>query len=153
MKEQIFIDKNGQELIVKNRKHAIFFEKKADIEKVNCYGDGHEMYICKSELRELYNFSKEEFGRFIAYCELIAKESWTKFEAKEADSYGAAYNDYYDKEFDNEGNLSVRAGILSIEGPYTQLKSSGEAIRLFKFNKAKFESFVFELNYIVKPII
>ena len=146
MKEQIFIDKSGQELILKHRKSAIFFEGKADIAKPNSYGEKHKEYICIKELRKLYNFSKEEFERFVAYCQAIANESWSNFTPKVADSLGAEYDDYYDKDFDNNGSLSIRAGIISIEGPYTQLKSSGEVIRLIKFNKRKFESFVFELN-------
>jgi hypothetical protein len=146
MKEQIFIDKSGQELILKHRKSAIFFEGKADITKPNSYGEKHNEYICIKELRKLYNFSKEEFERFSAYCQMIANESWSNFAPKVADSCGAEYDDYYDKEFDNNGSLSMRAGIISIEGPYTQLKSNGEIIRLIKFNKRKFESFVFELN-------
>ena len=149
MKERIFIDKNGEELIVKSRKYAIYFERKVNVEKENSFGKDHEKYICKSEIRGLYNFSQEEFEKFISYCEIIGKETWENFKFKEANSYNVAYNEYYDKEFDNEGFLYVRAGILSIEGPYTQLKSNGEMVRLFKFNKPKFESFIFELKRII----
>lgn len=146
MKGQIFTDKSGQELIVKHRKSAIFFEGKADTTKPNSYGEKHKEYICIEELRKLYNFSLEEFERFIKYCQTIANESWKTFVPKEADSLGAEYDDYYDKDFDNNGSLSIRAGIISIEGPYTQLKTDGEIIRLIKFNKRKFESFVYDLH-------
>lgn len=146
MKIEIFTDMNGQELIVKHRKSAIFFEKKADIKKTNSYGERHKEYICITELRALYNFKKEEFERFVDYCIQIANDSWKNFEPKVADTFAADYDDYYDSEFDNNGRLSVRPGIISIEGPYTQLKEKGEVIRLIKFNKRKFESFVFDLN-------
>lgn len=149
MQERIFIDLNGQELIVKHRKSAVFFESFADIEKLNKYGPEHGKYICPSELYRLYNFEKEEFERFVTHCHTIAHESWIKFEPKEADSLGAEYDDYYDKEFDNNGSLSIRPGMISIEGPYTQLKSNGEVIRLIKFNKRKFESFVHRLNELI----
>lgn len=146
MKERVFVDKSGEELIVKHRKSAVFFEGKADHNKPNSYGERHREYICIKELRKVYNFTEEVFEAFVAYCKEIASESWSSFEPKVADSMGAEYDDYYDKEFENNGSLSVRAGIISIEGPYTQLKSSGEVIRLIKFNKRKFESFVFDLN-------
>lgn len=148
MKEQVFVDKSGQELMLKHRKSAIFFEGKADIAKPNSYGERHSEYICIKELSKLYNFTKEEFERFIEYCQTIANESWSNFEPKAADSLGAEYDDYYDKDFDNNGRLSIRAGIISVEGAYTQLKSDGEAIRLIKFNKRKFESFVYDLNHL-----
>jgi len=150
MKEQIFMDKSGQELIVKHRKSAIFFEGKANAAKPNSYGERHKEYICIKELRKLYNFSKEKFERFIEYCQTIANESWSSFTPREADSSGADYDDYYDKNFGNNGRLSIRAGIISVEGPYTQLKSNGEIIRLIKFNKRKFESFVYDLNRLLK---
>lgn len=146
MKKEIFTDKNGQELILKHRKSAIFFETEADITKPNKYGPDHEEYICITELKRLYNFEIDEFERFVAYCQAIAAESWATFEPKVADSLGAEYDDYYDKDFDNNGNLSIRPGIINIAGPYTQLKSNGGIIRLIKFNKRKFESFVYSLN-------
>lgn len=146
MKELIFVDKEGQELIVRHRKSAVFFEGRVDVSKPNSYGERHSEYICIKELRKLYNFSKEVFEKFIAYCEEISKESWSNFEPKVADSIGADYDDYYDKEFDNNGSLSIRARIISIEAPYTQLKSSGDIVRFIKFNKRKFESFIFDLR-------
>ncbi|MGG0667716.1 hypothetical protein ABE073_04220 [Lederbergia citrisecunda] len=146
MKEKIFTDKSGQVLIIKHRRSAVFFEGKADIDKPNSYGERHKEYICITELRKLYNFSKEEFERFLEYCQSIANESWSNFIPKVADSSRADYDDYYDKEFDNNGSLSVRAGIISAEGAYTQLKSNGEIIRLIKFDKRKFESFVYDLK-------
>ncbi|MGE7840709.1 hypothetical protein ACQKNX_07950 [Lysinibacillus sp. NPDC093712] len=146
MLERIFTDKAGQELIVKHRKSAVFFEGEVDVSKPNSNGEKHSEYICIKELRKLYNFTKEDFEEFIMYCEKIANESWSSFEPKVADSTGADYDDYYDKEFDNNGSLSIRAGIISIEAPYTQLKSNGDIVRYIKFNKRKFESFVFDLR-------
>lgn len=152
MKEQIFTDINGEELIVKHRKSAVFFERKANIEKpnaYNAYGEEHAEYVCITELRRVYNFSSEEFKRFCDYCKLISTESWMNFTPKEVDSFGADYDDYYDKEFDNNGSLSVNATTIKIEGPYAQPKSKGEIIRLIKFNKRKFESFIYDLNRLI----
>lgn len=58
MKEIAFKDREGQELIVKHRKSAVFFEGKVDISKPNSYGEKHSEYICIKELHKLYNFSK-----------------------------------------------------------------------------------------------
>ena len=149
MRKLIFTDKSGEELIVKHRKSAIFFEMEVDVDKPNKYGPDHADYICITELDRVFNFEKEEFERFVAYCQAIATESWATFEPKAADSLGAEYDDYYDKEFDNNGRLSIRAGLLSVSAPYTQLKSNGAIVRLIKFNKRKFESFVYDLEKIL----
>lgn len=158
LKELILEDSHGQELIIKHRKSAVFFECLADIKKPNShsvknannrFGEQHKNYVCITELKRTYNFSDEDFKTFCDYCNLIARESWSNFAPKEADSWGAEYDDYYDKDFDNNGKLSLKKNIMNIEGPYTQLKSNGEVIRLIKFNKRRFESFVYELNRLV----
>ncbi|PTY93037.1 hypothetical protein B5V90_02840 [Heyndrickxia sporothermodurans] len=147
MKEKVFVDLNGEELIVKHRKSAVFFERQADIKKPNSYkGEDHKDYVCISELRRAYKFSEESFQAFCDYCNSIALESWSSFTPKEADSWGAEYDDYYDRDFDNNGSLSIGKNVIDIEGPYAQPKSNGEIVRLIKFNKRKFESFVYDLN-------
>lgn len=159
LKELILEDSYGQELIIKHRKSAVFFECLADIEKPNSYsvknannrfGDQHKNYVCITELKRNYSFSDEVFKTFCDYCNSIAKESWSSFIPKEADSLGAEYDDYYDREFDNNGRLTLKKNVMKIEGPYTQLKSDGEVIRLIKFNKRRFESFVYVLNKLQK---
>lgn len=150
MKTQLFTDKNGQELIVKRRKSAIFFEAKTDIDKPNSYGDKHKEFIDIHELHKLFEFTQEEFERFVAHCQSIATDSWKNFEPKDATSEGSDYDDYYDRDFDNNGSLSVYNGIVSIQGPYTQLKSDGDIIRLIKFKKRTFESFVYDLEQLIK---
>lgn len=150
MNEQIFTDESGQELIVTHRKSAVFFQGKVNANKPNGYGERHAEYICIKELRKIYTFSKDEFEHFITYCQTIANDIWKTFTPKEADSSRAEYDDYYDREFDNNGRLSVRAGTINIEGPYTQLKSDGDIVRLIKFNKRTFESFVYDLNHLAK---
>ena len=149
VKERIFNDINGATLVIKHRKSAIFFEAIANIQKPNGYkGENHKPYICITELQRDYKFSAELFKEFCDYCNSIALESWTAFVPKEADNFGAEYDGYYDKEFDNNGSLSIGKYFMNIEGPYTQLKSAGEEIRLIKFNKRKFESFIYDLNKI-----
>ncbi|QDP99437.1 hypothetical protein FOH38_02075 [Lysinibacillus fusiformis] len=118
MKERIFGD-----LIIKHRKSAIFFE----------IGEG-EYYDC------IFRFTEHEFKEFTSYIEEIANESWNNVTPKVADSMGTDYSEYYDKEFDNNGYLSIIENGLRIEGPYT---TTG---RLYKFNKAKIQSFIFDLR-------
>ncbi|WP_121616828.1 hypothetical protein [Virgibacillus halodenitrificans] len=150
MKERIIEDMNGLKLIIKHRKSAVFFERIANIAKPNAYkGEDHKPYICITELKCNYRFSEEMFQEFRDYCKLIASESWSSFTPKEIDSVGTDYDDYYDKDFDNNGSLSISKYSMNIEGPYTQLKSNGEIVRLIKFNKRKFESFLFDLNRLV----
>ena len=152
---RIFVDLSGEELIVKNRKSAVFFQRLADVEKPNSYyvknaknrfGEQHKDYVCESELGFSYNFSDEDFKVFCDYCNSIANESWANFSPKKTDSLSAEYDDYYDREFDNNGSLKIRKNRMKIEGPYGQPKSNGEIVRLIKFNKRKFESFMFDLN-------
>ena len=146
MKKRIFTDINSEELIVKHRKSAVFFERKANIEKPNSYGERHVEVVCIRELRRDYKFTKEELKDFCEYCNSIADESWSNFKPRAADSMGADYDEYYDREFDNEGSLSIGESTIRMEGPYAQPKSNGEIVRLYKFNKRKFESFLYDLN-------
>jgi hypothetical protein len=143
MKEKIFTDINGEHLIVKHRKSAVFFERIADLEKENRY---HPDLISIEELKRTYYFTEVMFKSFCDYCNHIANESWKNFSPKEADSWGADYDDYYDQDFDNNGSLIIRKNEMFIEGPYSQPKKNGERVRLIKFNKRKFESFVYDLN-------
>ncbi|MCA1064774.1 hypothetical protein QTG56_24520 (plasmid) [Rossellomorea sp. AcN35-11] len=150
MKQKYFEDVNGLKLIVKHRRSAVFFEGIANIEKPNIYkGNDHRSYICITELKRTYTFSGEIFQELCDYCNQIAFESWSIFTPKPIDGLGAEYDDYYDKDFDNNGRLSISELGMDIEGPYTQLKSDGEVVRLIKFNKRKFESFLYDLNRIV----
>lgn len=144
--ETIFTDINGELLIVKHRKSAVFFERLADLEIENKF---HPELVSIDELKRSYRFTDYMFKKFIDHCNAIAIESWSSFSPKEADSLSSDYDDYYDREFDNNGSLSIRKNEIKIEGPYNQPKSNGERVRLIKFNKRKFESFVYDLNQLL----
>lgn len=73
-----------------------------------------------------------------------------EFNPKDASSLGDDYFEYHDREFDNEGFLGVNKNKISLEGPYTQLKSDGNRVCLYKFNKAKFQTFLFDFAKKVK---
>ncbi len=141
-------ERNFKGLIVRHRKSAVFFERETDLSiegYVSPYWKDKTPVIEPSELKRKYIFSEDEFKEFLDYMEQIANEAWKSFVPKEADSFGADYCEYYDREFDNNGSLSVGKYYLNIEGPY-QKKTNNPIIRLYKFNKRKFESFIYDLR-------
>ncbi|RKJ71334.1 hypothetical protein D7X33_22390 [Butyricicoccus sp. 1XD8-22] len=147
MKDRIFTDLKGEQLIVRHRKSAVFFHREADLTKENRYkspySDGE--YVEQSELVRKYYFDEEGFKELLGYLETVALESWKGFEPKDADSMGADYYEYYDTEFDNNGYLSINSKYLRVEAP-NQLKENGSCIRMYKFNKRKFESFIYDFR-------
>lgn len=150
VQERIFTDLNGEQLIVRLRKSAVFFLRETDLSI-----DGYSFpwwsdttpSIQRSELERSYTFTQEVFEGFVEYMEEIAQESWKIFVPKEADSFGADYAEYYDRDFDSNGDLSVRKNQLQVDGP-GQNKTDDPIARLYKFNKRKFESFVYDLKKI-----
>lgn len=150
MQERIFTDRNGEQLIVRHRKSAVFFLRETD---VNIAGYSFPWWtdttpsIQRSELERSYRFTQEVFESFIEYMEEIARESWKNFTPKVADSFGADYAEYYDRDFDSNGDLGVSKNQLRIDGP-GQNKTDDPIARLYKFNKRKFESFIFDLQKI-----
>jgi len=140
---------NFNGLIVRHRKSAVYFERETDLNMVGYvspYWKDKAPVIQPSELSHKYIFSQDELNEFLTYMEQIAEEAWKNFTPKKADSMGADYWEYYDKDFDNNGYLSVGKHFVSVEGPANQPKTSNPIVRLYKFNKRKFESFIFDLR-------
>ena len=143
MKERNF---NG--LIVRHRKSAVFFMRETDLNiegYVSPYWKDQTPVVNPNEIKRKYDFSPVEFDELVAYLEQIANEAWKNFTPKEADSLGADYGEYYDGEFDNEGSLWLGKHSIDVEGPF-QPKTTDSIIRLYKFNKRKFESFIYQLH-------
>ena len=95
---------------------------------------------------ETFEFSRKEFNRFKEYLETEANRIWKNLNPRVADSFESDYDEYYDREYDNEGSLKF----LDREGPTIQLSlwpPYGSTNRLYQFNKRKMESFLFDLNY------
>ncbi|MEK4427780.1 hypothetical protein MHB54_00825 [Paenibacillus sp. FSL M7-0802] len=93
MKTKVFICSNGKELIVKHRKSAVIFEMNQN--QIN------------NKYNVTYNFELKNFVELFNYIKMISNEAWTNLSPKEAYSLGADYNEYYDKEFDNNGYLRI----------------------------------------------
>ena len=87
MNTKTFISENGLDLVIKSKKSAIIFE----IGGIN-----------KEKYKFIFIFKPDIFRYLFEYIEFEARECWSGLELKEADSLSSDYNEYYDKEFDNE---------------------------------------------------
>jgi len=95
---------------------------------------------------ETFEFNRKEFSRFKEYLETEANRIWKNLNPRVADSFESDYDEYYDREYDNEGSLKF----MDREGPTIQLSlwaPYGSTNRLYQFNKRRMESFLFDLNY------
>ena len=154
MKECIFTDKNGEQLIVRHRKSAVFFLRETDPNVkgfVSPFWEDKTPVVSRKELIRKYNFSPDILKELFEYLKATAIESWKEVTPKVADSLGADYNEYYDRELDNNGYLKIGNGMISLEGP-VQKKTDDPAVRLYKFNKRKFESFIYDLEKVIRAI-
>lgn len=121
----IFTGEDGLELSVITNKRNICF----DLLKANSGG----------AWKWRFYFSEAEFRRLVKYLEIEAKKIWVNFEPKEANSWASDYDEYYDREYDNNGYLSIENSFtLYISGP------DNTSSKLYQFNKRKLESFIFD---------
>ena len=126
MSSKEFIDKYGVNLIIESNKNNIIF--KTDSKNVK-----RDYYL------NVY-FNKEVFEELIKYTESISNKIWNDFTPKEADSISSDYAEYYDRKYDNNGCLSIGENFFKIERPCI------ECPYMYKFNKRRMESFMYDLN-------
>ena len=126
MSSKEFIDKYGVNLIIESNKNNIIF--KTDSKNVK-----RDYYL------NVY-FNKEVFEELIKYTESISNKIWNDFTPKEADSISSDYTEYYDRKYDNNGCLSIGENFFRIERPCI------ECPYMYKFNKRRMESFMYDLN-------
>lgn len=124
------IDSDIFDLIIKSNKSNIIFEIDKNTES--------------KDYKFLFNFTKETFCEFLQYIENISSKIWNDFTPKEPTSMSTDYNEYYDRQLDNNGYLSIRGNSLFIERP------SLDSSRLYKFNKGRMESFIYDLKNITR---
>ncbi|WP_028589439.1 hypothetical protein [Paenibacillus massiliensis] len=91
-----------------------------------------------------FKFDPQTFNDLYQHLECFSRKVWPNLIAKPATSHGTDYEEYYDKELDNNGYLRIEPNTLMIERP------SKESLRLYRFNKAKMQSFLFDLDQIIK---
>lgn len=113
-------------LVVKHRRSAIIFEN----------ADGKS----EKESDFTYQFTTDEWIEFIDYLKRAANEAWTTITPKEAYSMGSEYDAYYDRRYGSNGYLSIRNTSLNIQAPNLSKDT------LYQFNKAKIQSFLFNLE-------
>lgn len=148
MKELILTDMDGKELIIRYRKSAVFFLRKGDPkntheDKVSLDKGLIQRDWDRDELIGIYRFDASSFAQVVQQLLDIANTSWSSFEPKMADSLAADHDEYYDREFDNNGSAAVRDFSIAFDGPW-QTVSPDHLVRLYKFNKRKFESLLFD---------
>lgn len=117
-------------LVVKHRKSAIIFEAAEGVPTTHG--------TPKTDERRTYWFGQEGLAAFVDYIEEIANEAWSNITPKEAQSPGADYWEYYDREYDNNGYLAIATMGIRIDPPH------GSTGKLYQFNKAKIQSFIYD---------
>ncbi|AMB18747.1 hypothetical protein BH780_gp164 [Bacillus phage Eldridge] len=117
-------------LVVKHRKSAVILELRDEN---------------NTDYRFTFPFnSLEEFNEFSSYMYQVATKVWPSHTPKQATSDGADYWEYYDREMDNNGYLTLYREKLCIERPSLDNK------RMYQFNKRKMESFLYDLQQAAK---
>lgn len=120
MKEAIFNDGHGRKLIVRvNRSNIQIHTEEKQILDYRFYLDS----------AEILHYLKEQ-----------ATKVWKSFRPKEANSFGADYWEFYDKNTDNNGYLEVSKEALVFHSP------NDETTLLYQFNKRKMESFIYDME-------
>ena len=113
--------------------------------EVECYAKG------KSIVVDLKDFDGEKIPEtitvditedFVSSFKALAFSVWKDLNPKEATSDGNDYWEYYDRELDNNGYIYIKNGEMTFELPAYHLGS----IRCYKFNKAKVQSFIYDLE-------
>lgn len=89
------------------------------------------------------NFEPDVFKELYEYIAHHAYQAWTNLTPKYARSEGTDYMEYYDKDLDNNGGLGIRENYMFLDRP------SLESKRLYKFNKRKMESFLYDFEEII----
>lgn len=117
---------DGLELIVANRKSAVIFE----------LGDNNK----GDEFRFSFTFDSDTFKELFEYLKEVSNKSWNNIKPREANSLGADYDEYYDRQLDNNGCLVIKENMLLIERPAL------ESNKLYQFNKRKMESFLYDFG-------
>ena len=120
MKERTFKDEHGRKIIFRtNRSNIqIHTEEKQILD-----------YLFYLDSVEILYYLKEQ-----------ATKVWKSFRPKEANSFGADYWEFYDKNTDNNGYLEVSKEALVFQSP------SDETTLLYQFNKRKMESFIYDME-------
>lgn len=126
MSTKEFIDNYGANLIIDYNKTNILF--KTDSKNIE-----RDYYL-------KLHFSKDVFENLLEHLESISKDIWKDFDPREANSISSAYEEYYDRKYDNNGYLSIKENFLQLERPFEDCQY------MYKFNKRRMESFIYDFR-------
>lgn len=100
--------------------------------------------IHQRTFRFRFAFTHEQFLEIYELLTKFAHENWKDFTLKEADSLASDYDEYYDRKLDNNGSISLMKPYgLHVKRP------SLESGRLYQFNKAKLQSFLYDYEQLL----
>lgn len=94
------------------------------------------------DIERVFLFDSLSFNKFVDYLEKEANSIWSNFKPKEANSISSDYDEYYDREYDNNGYLSLNQSNKMI----TVTACWNSETRLYQFSKAKLQSFIFDCH-------
>lgn len=120
MIERVFTDEHKRKLIVRVNRSNIQIHTERDLLDYQ-----FDLNV------ELFKFLKEQ-----------AVKVWKTFTPKAADSFGADYWEFYDRNTDNNGYLEIR-NELKFQSP------SDETTLLYQFNKRRMESFIYDIESLI----
>lgn len=120
MKDKVFKDEHGRKIIVRTNRSNI------------------QIHTEEKQILD-YQFYLDTVG-ILRYLKEQATKVWKSFRPKEANSFGADYCEFYDKNTDNNGCLEVSKEALVFHSP------SDETTLLYQFNKRKMESFIYDME-------
>lgn len=79
-------------------------------------------------------------SKLIRVFEKVGEQAWKTLNYHDVTGFGNDYNEYYDKKLDSNGYLDIKGDYLIIDQPY------GSDEKLYQFNKARFETFMYDLH-------
>lgn len=88
----------------------------------------------------IFNFDSVDFKLLYVYLSNLSFMKWPGFTPKNATSMSSDYDEYYDKELDNNGYMTIKKNRLDIARP------SPDNTRLYVFTKATMQSFLFDME-------
>lgn len=124
----IFKTIDGLELAVKHKRASVSFELTEDVPV--------------GEDRFNFKFDDETYKQLCDYIRKVSLEVWPSLVPKDATSEASDYAEFYDKASDNNGSLGISRTFsgLTIYRPFLSQRL------LYRFNKAKMQCFIFDLN-------
>ena len=121
MVERVFTDEHRRKLIVRvNRSNIQIHTERKDLLDYQ-----FDLNV------ELFKFLKEQ-----------SVKVWKTFTPKAADSFGADYWEFYDRNTDNNGYLEIW-NELKFQSP------NDETTLLYQFNKRRMESFIYDIESLI----